>query len=143
MKKFNYGIWLDHKKAYIIKQGNDLDEIKEIVNMTEGLVREPGLNGDSTNWGYPGGSSNEYRKNNILRNELKDYFNRICKELGLCDELLLFGPTKAKNEFFTFLIDKKILKDSKIFIKTTDKLSENEMLRLVEDFYVNTRSLKV
>jgi hypothetical protein len=143
MKSNNLGIWMDYSHAYVIWQNNGEESIREVKNSTEGHVREKGQSGSATSWGFSGGSNNEYKANSILRNELKQYFKKLEQEIGSADELLLFGPTFAKTEFFHFLSQQKADKGKSIFIKKSDKLSSKMMQHFVDDFFVNTRSLTV
>ena len=143
MKSLNVGVWMDYSHAYIIRQDFKEDEIYEIKSTTEGLLREDGQSATGTSWGFVGGSNNEFKMNNLLRSELKQYFKRILPELVFADEILLFGPTFAKTEFYHFLDSQKLMKGKSIFIKKSDKMDKAALLRFVKDFFVNTRSLTV
>ena len=64
---------------------------------------------------------------NKEQHEQAGYYNKISKVLEGYNEILIFGPTDAKNELGNIIKKDHRFAESKIEIKSSDKLSENEM----------------
>jgi hypothetical protein len=132
------GLWLDQSKAYLI--GYKKGEAKLIEMIDSPYVRhfrEKGEGSDHTRFGpgTPYTSNNENRKHNIAKNELKEYFRLLEDKLAGYDEILLIGPGSAKDRLRKRLADNQAFSTSRIRTKTSDKLSDNQLLAFVREFY--------
>ena len=63
------------------------------------------------------------------------YFKEISDILRNYDEVLLFGPTEAKNSLYNLIKEDHNFEDINIEIKTTDKMTENQMFAYVKDYF--------
>lgn len=117
------GIWMDHATAHLIELSNgtivsntvgsepELEEGQEIVNKDESHT----LNKEQ------GHLSAYYKK---LSNVILDY-----------DEVILFGPTDAKNELLNLVKDNHVFEKINIETKSADNMTENERITFVEDYF--------
>lgn len=117
------GIWMDHATAHLMELSNgtivsntvgsepELEEGQEIVNKDESHT----LNKEQ------GQLSAFYKK---LSNVILDY-----------DEVILFGPTDAKNELLNLVKDNHLYEKIKIETKSADNMTENERITFVEDYF--------
>ena len=92
MKKVKMmGIWMDHSDAYLM-ESND-GEITERIIVSEFTEQEKQ---SSLNKGEKFMNHKEHQMQ-------AKYFRRLIDSLEEYDEILLFGPTEAKNELFNLL----------------------------------------
>ena|SRR5690606_17390565 len=136
--KKQIGIWLDHSKAHIIGHHDGSAFIIESVDSPfERFKREDGEVSDKTRFSPnpEHASNNEFRKHNIAQNELNEYFKILEDKLTDYDEILLFGPTTAKEQLMNRLSESKSFKSKTISIQSSDKMSENQLLAFVREFF--------
>jgi len=132
------GVWLNHSQAHFIGyKAESAFFIETIDSSYESIIREEGEGSDKTRFSSntEQGSNNEKRKHNIVQNELDEYFNILEGNLESSQEILLFGPGTAKEELFNRLSENKLFKGKDIEVKSSDKLTENQMLSRVLDFF--------
>lgn len=132
------GIWLDHSKAYFIRYDSGESNLIEIVDSPhQRIKREKGEARDDTRFTSNPlhVSNNENRKHNVLQNELKQYYKILEPKTVIYDEILLFGPTLAKEEFYNIISELKAFKNKSIIVQSSDKMTENQKLAYVRDFF--------
>lgn len=137
-KNNQIGVWMDHAQAYFIEyDGINAVIVDAIEAPGVSQLREKGETDDktrfSTNPQYS--SPNEYNKQNIEQEELKQYFKMLEKNLGTYRDILLFGPGTAKDKFFNRISEDKFLEGKRISVQISDKLTENQMVAFVEDYF--------
>lgn len=135
---YQIGVWLNHSQAHFIGyKAESAFFIETIDSRYERVIREEGEGNDKTRFSTDSerGSNNEKRKHNIVQNELDEYFEILEDKLESFKEILLFGPGTAKEELFNRLSENKVFKGKDIAVKSSDKLTENQMLSYVLDFF--------
>lgn len=133
------GVWMDHHQAHFIYQKSKGEYV--IESMESGHDTHPRTDGEEatgTTFGKNRESNGEYKKHNIEHNQLHDYYKALKKVLEQYDEILLFGPTKAKEEFFNILFEDKAFTGKKITTEGADKMTENQMLAFTKKYFENT-----
>jgi len=116
------GIWMDHSTANLIEFTDDKTETTEIEAQV-GEQDEP-LN-----------PRDETMIQNKDQNELSDYYKRISEVIKNYDEVLLFGPTHAKDELNNILKDDRHFDEVKIEIKPADNMTENQQQAFVKEHF--------
>ncbi|MBW8331555.1 MAG: hypothetical protein K0M40_06035 [Prolixibacteraceae bacterium] len=116
------GIWMDHSTANLIEFTDDKTETTEFEAQV-GEQDEP-LN-----------PSDETMIQNKDQNELSDFYKRISEVIKDYDEVLLFGPTHAKDELNNILKDDRHFDEVKIEIKPADNMTENQQQAFVKDHF--------
>jgi hypothetical protein len=132
------GVWMNHSQAHFFGyKAESAFFIETIESPYESIVRVEGEGNDKTRFSpnTERGSNNEKRKHNIVQNELDEYFKILEGKLESYQEILLFGPGTAKEELFNRLSENKVFKAKDIAVKSSDKLTENQMLSYVLDFF--------
>jgi hypothetical protein len=132
------GVWLNHSQAHFLGyKAESAFFIETIDSPYESIVRVEGEGNDKTLFSSNSerGSNNEKRKHNIVKNELDEYFNLLEDKLESYQEILLFGPGTAKEELFNRLSGNKLFEGKEIEVRSSDKLTENQMLSKVLDFF--------
>ena len=77
----------------------------------------------------------ESEMNNKEQQKLSSYYKTIAEIIYNFNEVLLFGPTHAKEELFNFLKNHHKYDKIKIEVNTTDKMREEEQHHFVRDYY--------
>lgn len=116
------GIWMDHSTANLIEFMDDKTETT-VVDAQVGEQDEP-LN-----------ARDETMIQNKEQNELSDYFKRISEVIKDYDEVLLFGPTHAKDELNNILKEDHHFDEVKIEIKPADNMTENQQEAFVKEHF--------
>ena len=124
MKK-TVGLWIDHKKAVVVFVAGRDTEIKLISSDIEKHHRQSGV-------ATPADDSRQ--------RELTGHLNRFYDEVIDCirdtDSILLLGPGEAKGE-----LSKRLEKDKLgrrvVGIKTSDKITEKQIVALVRGYFHN------
>ena len=125
MKSTKYlGIWMDHSIAYLMELTNDTI----VTNTIESL---PKLQAKEEDLYY----KDESHMLNKEQNQLSAYYKKLSDVILDYEEVILFGPTEAKNELFNFLKDNHLFDKIKIEIKTTDKMTENQRHAFVKEYF--------
>lgn len=128
------GIWIDTKKAIIIKLFEEKHSIKTIESTIETKERIPG---ESKKFGRFGNQYLTYEKNreNKRIEQTNLFLKTILKELYSFEKIVIFGPSKMKN-----LLEKEVLSDSKLIPKlegiyNCDRLTENQKVAWVKNYF--------
>jgi stalled ribosome rescue protein Dom34 len=116
-------VYLDHSQATLFNFGTSAIEFKHI---------ESDFNHQDKKEIFQKGESHLHNKEQHL--QLK-YYENLGQEILKYDQVLLFGPTEAKTELFNFLAEIKKFEKIKIAIKTSDKLTENQQLAFVNNYF--------
>ncbi len=131
-------VWMNYQQAEFITHEPLNEHIQTIFSEHDKMPREDGQGADGTRWDKHS-SSNEYHKNLKETEQLKRYYDTLTKLLSEYDEILLFGPTKAKVELNNHLKGIKSFSNKAIFVESTDNMTDNQKLAFAREFF----SLKV
>lgn len=82
-------------------------------------------------------TKSEHLMHNKEQHEQKAYYAAIGAEILKHDNVLLFGPTNAKNELLNSLRENHLFNEINIEIKQTDKLTNNQQDAFVNDYFSN------
>jgi hypothetical protein len=116
------GIWMDHATANLIAykdvlEGNTVDLVfTHSKNMASPSHGESGMN----------------QKEHHLQ---EAYYKKIGAEILRYDNVLLFGPTDAKNELHNYLLKDHHFNEIIFKIKKADKMSANEQRAFVKNYF--------
>jgi len=119
------GIYMDHSTAIylVFTEGN-------IVRLNESSEPE---NGNKE--GIQSKSSSENLLHNKEKQELSQHYKKISDTIRNFHEVLLFGPTDAKNELFNLLKTNHLFSEIKIEVKATDRMDVSQMEGFVKEFF--------
>ena len=130
-------VWLDHSKAQFIAYSDEGTYLLETVESP--YERRPRIDGEGSDVTRFGAntyfSNNEDRKHNRLRNELNSYFKELEDRLAKYDDILLFGPTNAKDQLYNRLSANKAFSGKNILIESVGNLTENQTMAFARIFF--------
>lgn len=119
------GIWMDHSIAHLMEYSNNPFEVKTIEsNFTHQ---------EKVNSLLKGGLNLHYKE----QQEQAKYYKKLVDAIKKYKQVILFGPTNAKEELFNVLAADLRFEDVKIQVKQTDKMTTKEQHAFVIEFFSN------
>ena len=133
------GVWMDYNHARMVYRKNDgTYAIETLESLHDIHPRIDGQGSDKTQWGgHFRYSDNESKKNHKETEQLHQYYKNLEKILSNYDDILIAGPTHAKDEFFNLLLTDKSFDGKRLGIESADKLTDNQLIALVEKYFEN------
>lgn len=117
------GIWMDHASAHLVEFTHDPIQTKTI---TSKFTHEAKLHSME-------------RGENVMhhreQHQQAEYYKGLGELIRNYDEVLLFGPTEAKDELFNALKADHHLSKVKIKTKHSDKMTENQQHAFVKAYF--------
>jgi stalled ribosome rescue protein Dom34 len=135
MKYKNAGVFMDHMEAKVLEPGRLPDEAQVIRSVREGRLRIKGEGSDGVRLEHGRHTNNEHHKHNQEKEELNWYFKELAHVLLPYESILIFGPTKAHNEFANYLLRDRHFKDKEIRVDSSDYLSDAQIAERVRNFF--------
>jgi len=117
------GIWMDHSTAQLSELSNGNFMTETIESKPKSLVNEQDL--------YYKDESHVLNKE---QSELAAYYKKLGDAILNYEEVILFGPTEAKNELVNSLKDNHLFEKIKIVVKPADKMTEKEQHEFLKEF---------
>lgn len=118
------GIWMDHSVAHILKLVNNSIESSTIESTPKTQVNEEDL--------YYKDESHMLNKE---QNKLSAYYKKLSDIILNYDNVILFGPTDAKNELLNLLNSNHLFDKIKIEAKSADKMTEIHQEIFVNEYF--------
>ena len=117
------GIWMDHSVAHLIKLTNGSIETNTIESQPEIQADQQIVYKD------------ESHSLNKEKRQLTTYFRKLSDLILETDEVILFGPTEAKNELLNVLKENHLFDKIKIEVEPTDKMTDIQMTDFVKEHF--------
>jgi len=118
------GIWMDHSSARLLEFSDTRKkEIKTITSDFTFQDREETF------------QRSESEMHNKEQQRHTSYYKELEAIIRNYDEILLFGPTDAKVELFNLLRKNHHFDSIKIEVKTTDKMTDNQLHAFVKEHF--------
>ena len=117
------GIWMDHSEAHLIAQAGDSLGTTVIKSDFSHKDKQETLH------------RSEYTMHHKEQHLAADYYKKISQVILKYDDIIIFGPTDAKHELFNILSENALFDKIKIDVKQTDKMTENQELAFVRDYF--------
>jgi len=80
-------------------------------------------------------STSEHVAHNKEQHEQSAYYKKLGEAIKNYDEVVLFGPTNAKQELCNILRSDQAFKKIKISVKQADQMTENQQHAFVKGFF--------
>ena len=116
------GIWMDHSNAYLMELANDI-----IVQRVVSELANP-----DAEFNFYKGEKLTHKKEQHLQ---LSYYKKIGDIIKKYQDVVLFGPTDAKNELLNQIKTDHLFEDIKIEVKNSDKMTESQMHTFVRDYF--------
>lgn len=129
------GIWIDSSKAIIVSLNGKKESITEIDSTIENKSY-PNREGNKGTFSGSHHSASETQLNNRKKEQTNYFMDSIIDYIKRSDELYVFGPASAKTELKKRIQTEKIIASDKLKgVDTSDKLTINQIVAKVRDFY--------
>jgi hypothetical protein len=117
------GIYMDHSHAFLM-------ELKNGTILTNSVVSE--LSDHETDFNFYKGEKLVHKKEQYLQ---LSYYKKLGDIIKKYQEVVLFGPTDAKNELLNLVKTDYLFDDIKIELINSDKMVENQMQPFVREYF--------
>jgi hypothetical protein len=117
------GIWMDHSNAFLMELKND-------TILTNCVVSE--LSDHESEFNFYKGEKLIHKKQQHLQ---LSYYKKLGDIIKKYQEVVLFGPTDAKNELLNLLKTDHLFEDIKIELINSDKMVESQMQTFVREYF--------
>ena len=114
-------LWMDNSIAHVIEFV--LEPLKIVTIESEPIISEKNI------------VIGEKRIHNKEQQQQKEYYKKLSEVISHYDEVILFGPTNGKSELFNIIKGDHRFANIKIEVKQTDKLTSNQQLAFVRDYF--------
>ena len=129
----NIGLWIDHKKAIIVVQSEQGEDIQKIESGVGRHVRYRGASHPKSPYSaqYQQGDN---QLDNKFNEQLNKFYDKIIAQLRAAEAVLIFGPGEAKGELEKRIAHEKV-KVQIVGIETTDKLTDRQIATKVRSYF--------
>ena len=125
----NAGLWIDHKQAVIVFAATDAKSGEETKRIESGMEKHVRYSGHAASEGAA-----EDQRDHQFATHLDQYYDGVIAELHEAKSILIFGPGEAKGEFKKRL-EHKGLSERIVGVETTDKMTDNQIVAKVREYY--------
>ena len=129
----NIGLWIDHKKAIIVIQSEQGEDIQKIESEVGRHVRYRGASHPKSPY-----SAQHQQGDNQLDNkfteQLNNFYDKVIAHIRAAEAVLIFGPGEAKGELEKRIIHEKV-KVQIVGIETADKLTDRQITTKVRNYF--------
>lgn len=119
----NLGIWMDHASANLMEFTDEPIETKTVESAFTHDEKADSL------------GNSEHVMHNKEQQMQSAFYKKLGESIKGYDEVILFGPTDAKQELFNLLKADHHFDKIKIEVKSSGKLSENQQHAFVRDHF--------
>jgi hypothetical protein len=131
------GVWIDHRRAVIVRVGPTGEHIDHIVSNVEKHAERAGdspMKGSYESRQVPP----DDRRQMALTGELNTYYDNVIAAVRDAEALLILGPGEAKGEF------KKQLEKNKLggrvaAVEAVDKMTDRQIAARVRAYFGDSR----
>jgi hypothetical protein len=116
------GIWMDHSNAHLMELTNGIIVHRVVSELTN----------NETEFNFYKGEKLIHKKEQHLQ---LNYYKKIGDFIKKYQDVVLFGPTDAKNELLNLIKTDHLFEGIKIEVKNSDKMTEDQMQTFVIDYF--------
>jgi len=120
------GVWMDYSNAHIMELSERPHEIAIIESKFETKLHSKEI------------EKGEKYLYSLAKQCKADYFKKIASTILHYDNVLLFGPTDAKDELFNMLCEDHRFYKIKIYLKDTGRLTLNQRNKVIHEYFAST-----
>jgi len=129
----NIGLWIDHKKAILVIQNEQGEDIQKIES---GMGRHISYRGESR---PKSPYSAQYQQgddqlDNKFTEQLNKFYDKVIASIRTAKGILIFGPGEAKGELQKRITHEKV-KVKIIGIETADKMTDRQISTKVRKYF--------
>jgi len=131
------GLWIDHKKAVIVRLGSQGEEVQEVESGIEQHVKYRGATHPKTPYSAQYQQGDDQLDKQFTQ-RLNKFYEKVITHLRGADAVLIIGPGEAKSEFGKRLTHSRV--GVKIAaIETAGKMTVRQIAAKVRDYFGKPR----
>jgi hypothetical protein len=129
----NIGLWIDHKKAILVVQSEQGENIQKIESEVGRHVSYRGASHPRSPYSaqYQQGDD---QLDNRFKEHLNKFYDRVIAHIRAAEAVLIFGPGEAKSELEKRIAHEKV-RVQIVGIETADKLTERQIATKVRRYF--------
>jgi hypothetical protein len=129
----NIGLWIDHKKAIIVIQSEQGEDIQKIESEVGRHVPYRGAPHPRSPYSaqYQQGDD---QLDNKFNEQLNKFYDKVIACLRAAEAVLIFGPGEAKGELEKRIVHEKV-KVQIVGVETTDKMTDRQIVTKVRNYF--------
>lgn len=128
------GIWIDHKKAVIIKLDGKREHIEEVLSNVDSRERVEGESDNKSRLFFQSIFPDK-KMSNRKEEQLKKFYDRVIEKVKFYESILIFGPSSAKQELKEKIENRNDLQVNGVTTEPISKITRNQMVARVRDFF--------
>jgi len=134
----NIGLWIDHKKAIIVIQSEQGENIQKIESGVGRHVRYRGALRTKSPYSaqYQQGDD---QLDNKFTEKLKKFYDQVIAHIREAETVLIFGPGEAKGELEKRLAHEKV-KAQIVGLETVGKMTDRQIAAKVRNHFQETEA---
>ncbi|MEO7989363.1 MAG: hypothetical protein ABI663_07470 [Chryseolinea sp.] len=117
------GVWMDHEHAYLTEFTVPPMKTQIIKANSKEDTTE-----DRKKFG-------ELRQHTKEQHQTAEYFKKLSESIRHYKEVILFGPTDAKEEFFNTIQKNHLFADIEIHVQQADHMTENQKHAFIKTYF--------
>jgi len=131
--KNNVGLWIDHRRAFIVRITDQGVVTRQTISNTERQLRRTGSSPLKGRFDDFEALAEKTRKRAFM-NHLNAFYDAVIERLAGAEDVLILGPGEAKNELRKRMalshLDKRVAA-----VKTLDKMSDRQISAQVQKYF--------
>ncbi|HEV8512926.1 MAG TPA: hypothetical protein VGQ59_06600 [Cyclobacteriaceae bacterium] len=121
------GIWMDHSNA-------------RVMEFAVGTMKTKIVSSDFTNQDKENSlERSESNMHNREQHQMAEYYKKLGELIRHYQNIILFGPTKAKVELYNLLRADSLFSKIKIKVQQADKMTDNQQYAFVRRYFNKSR----
>jgi hypothetical protein len=117
------GVWMDHSEAHLMELKDESITKTKIETEFTPLEKEESL------------SRSEHIMHHKEQQLQQEYYKKIAEAIKEFGNVLIFGPTTAKNELFNILKADPHFENTRIEVRSTDRLTDHQQEAFVKHHF--------
>ena len=120
------GVWIDHRKAILVRFNDGVEVVREIDSDAEKHVRDAGGSGSGASHGSQDVVAGDKRDRKFM-NHLNTYYDQVIQQFEHTEGIVILGPGEAKGELDKRITSKEMRKHI-LLVETADKMTTPQLV---------------
>ena len=129
----NIGLWIDQKKAVIVIQNEQGEDIQKIESGVGRHIPYRGASRPKSPYSAQYQQADD-QLDNKFSEQLKKFYDKVITQIRAAEAVFIFGPGEAKSELEKRIIHEKV-KVPIVGIETIDKMTDRQIATKVRKYF--------
>ena len=128
------GVWIDHRKAILVRFEDGVEHVEELDSEVEKHVRDAGGSSSGSGGHGPQDVVAGDKRDRKFMNHLNTFYDRVIEQLEHTDGIVILGPGEAKGELDKRITSKEMRKHV-LLVEAADKLTAPQLVTKLRDCF--------